>query len=298
MIYIISHADSDGRFAAYCAYMALKSQPVEFHEVQYGNKPFPVYIDNLTKEDSVFILDFSYKKEILEKVNEKVGKLVVLDHHKSAKEELEGLPYAHFDMSKSGALLAWEYFNPGMPAPRVCELVNDRDLWTKKWIESNYLESWIRFKGVRLDWSIWDNLTHNTKYLDDVLAQGKVVYEVEESMIKKVFHSRRHHIGVTTKDDVACKFVLYNCPGIMHSEVAEAYYNNMDVDMTIGWRIIDDGKSVLFNLRSPGRVDVSLVAITIGKMPGGIDGGGHAAAAGAKMHLNEGLDWIKLLTTF
>jgi len=33
--------------------------------------------------------------------------VVVLDHHQTAQKALEGLNFAHFDMTKSGAVLAW-----------------------------------------------------------------------------------------------------------------------------------------------------------------------------------------------
>lgn len=130
-IHILSHADSDGRFAAYCAFTHCAerglSDKLKMHEVQYG-QPVPINIAELTKLDAVYILDFSYSREILESINEKVGVLVVLDHHKTAEAHLLGLPYAHFDMTKSGALLAWEYFFPDEEPPMPCLYVNDRDL--------------------------------------------------------------------------------------------------------------------------------------------------------------------------
>ena len=294
MIYVLNHMDSDGRFGAYCAFCALKDQNPKFIEVQYG-KPFPIDIETLTKEDTVYIIDFSYKKDILNTVYEKVGKLVVLDHHKSAMEELQGLPYALFDITKSGALLAWEHFNPGAPAPRVCQYVNDRDLWTKQFIESTYLESYLRFRKVGLDWKEWDNLVHFDQYLEKAISTGRLVWEVEDSLIRRVFFSRRHHIN--TSKFSGLKTVIYNCPGIMHSEIAEMYYTSLDVDATIGWRIIDNGQTVLFNLRSPGRTDVSVIAKAIEAMPGGLSGGGHAAAAGATMRLTEGLEFIRSVST-
>ncbi len=293
MNYVLSHCDSDGRFAAFCAFMALKDQDVTvFKEVQYG-EDFPFSLDTFTKNDTVYILDFSYVRTILESLNAVVGKLVVLDHHKSAMDELEGLPYALFDVTKSGALLAWEYFNPNTPAPWVCTYVNDRDLWEKKYIESTYLESYLRFKKVGLDWKEWDLLTHHEGYLANAIAQGKMIKDVEDSLIRKVFVSRRHHCGIHPQ--YQARFVVYNCPGIMHSEVAESYYTGMPVDMTFGWRVIDNGKTMLFNLRSPGKIDVSNVAKDISKLPGGLSGGGHPNAAGATMRFDDGIEFVKQL---
>lgn len=121
--YVLYHADSDGRFAGYCAWKALQGmypdEHVHFHEVQYG-QPLPISLEHLNAKDVVYILDFSYSREVLEQIAAKAGRLVVLDHHKSAQKELADLPYAFFDQSKSGALLAWEHFFPGERPPFAC----------------------------------------------------------------------------------------------------------------------------------------------------------------------------------
>lgn len=293
MNYILSHCDSDGRFAAFCAFLALKDQgQTVFKEVQYG-EDFPIDMRALTKEDAVYILDFSYKREILSAIYPLVGKLVVLDHHESAEKELEGLPYAHFDMTKSGALLAWEYFNPNTPPPMVCLLVNDRDLWKKEYPQSRHLEAYLRFKRIGLNWGEWDLLTHMPQHLEKCLEVGRLITEVEDSMINKVFKSRIHKIVPMVSQDRPLYVCFYNCPGLMHSELAEKFYTEYNVDVTIGWRVINNGKVLLLNLRSPNRVNVSEMAILISKQPGGLSGGGHAAAAGATMELDAGFKWLQ-----
>lgn len=44
-------------------------------------------------------------------------------------KELHDEPGCHFDMDKSGAALAWEFFFPGKEAPRLIKFVEDQDLW-------------------------------------------------------------------------------------------------------------------------------------------------------------------------
>ena len=39
--------------------------------------------------------------------------LIVIDHHKSAMVELHDISNTKFDMTKSGAILSWEFFHPG-----------------------------------------------------------------------------------------------------------------------------------------------------------------------------------------
>lgn len=288
-VFVLHHADSDGRFAGYAAHRSLVlEKPVEdrevlFFEVQYG-KPFPVDIDLLNSGDEMFILDFSYSREVLEKIAATGCKLVVLDHHKSAKEELAGLPYAIFDMTKSGALLAWEWFFPEHEVPMVCTLVNDRDLWAKKYPDSRHLEGYLRAMRVGSDWEHWHKLTTQDSFLQTAIARGQVISEIEDSMINKVFKSDIHKIINFNFDQRSIVAAIYNCPGLLHSEVAEKYYTSLPIEMTVAWRVIGDG--VLFSLRSPGKVDCSAIAKQHG-------GGGHAAAAGFKLSFAEGLLFVK-----
>jgi oligoribonuclease NrnB/cAMP/cGMP phosphodiesterase (DHH superfamily) len=57
------------------------------------------------------------------------AKVVVLDHHKSAQKDLDGVEFAQFDMNRSGAQMAWDYFHPNEPRPVHIEHIGDRDLW-------------------------------------------------------------------------------------------------------------------------------------------------------------------------
>ena len=62
-----------------------------------------------------------------------MAKLVLLDHHQSAAEQLAGYVcqrgLVHFDLTRSGAHLAWAFFLPERPLPDLVRHVEDRDLW-------------------------------------------------------------------------------------------------------------------------------------------------------------------------
>jgi len=52
-----------------------------------------------------------------------------MDHHKSALEDLKGLsPNIYFDMERSGARLAWDYFHPGKEPPAFIDYIEDRGI--------------------------------------------------------------------------------------------------------------------------------------------------------------------------
>ncbi len=97
----------------------------------HGQDP-PLDICNKT----IAIVDFCFPKTVLIEMASKAKKIIVLDHHESARKDLEGddLPQnieAIFDMKRSGAQIAWDYVYPYKSRPWFIEIIADRDLW--KW---------------------------------------------------------------------------------------------------------------------------------------------------------------------
>ncbi|MGH9333969.1 MAG: phosphohydrolase, partial [Vicinamibacteria bacterium] len=114
---------ADGFGAAWAAWKRL-GERAEYLPVQHGAPP-----PSIPKESDVYILDFSYPRAEIEEMKARVASLQVIDHHRTAEEELRGLEYAVFDNRKSAAVLSWEYFHPGEPVPELLRYVMDRDLW-------------------------------------------------------------------------------------------------------------------------------------------------------------------------
>jgi len=101
---IIHHQGcSDGICGALILHTGLSGG--ELLDAQYGDDP-PA--PELVKDRDVWIVDFSYPREELLKINELANKLVVLDHHKSAAANCEGLDFVVFDTERSGAMLAYD----------------------------------------------------------------------------------------------------------------------------------------------------------------------------------------------
>ena len=107
--YVLYHANClDGMASKYVAWLHFGDNPnVTYIPVAY-DEPFPDI--PLTKNTQIFVLDFSYPRSQLLYVEQMVFRLVVLDHHKTAQEELAWLSFATFDSNKSGCGLAWDYF--------------------------------------------------------------------------------------------------------------------------------------------------------------------------------------------
>lgn len=294
-IHVLHHGDSDGRFAGYAAWRRIRNEAklreAQFIEVQYG-QPFPLDIDALTKNDTIFIVDFSYSREILDRVYDKVGTLVVLDHHETAEEQLRGAPYALYDATKSGALLAWEYFFPDQKAPMTCLFVNDRDLWQWKYQdETRAFEAWLKYDRVQQDWEKWDNLSFHEPSLKQALEMGKIIVSNNQSIIDSFVNTPGNIVVNSMYHEPTgkiIKYAIYNGNAVLISELAEKVYKSLNVDLTIDWR--GRGTDMSFSLRSPYPEKCSARAFA--EVYGG---GGNPATAGMRMPLAKGMDVVKYL---
>lgn len=146
---VLYHANCpDGFCAAWVCRLAMPD--CECIPVMYGQEPPDV------NRREVFIVDFSYPRNVLERMNREADSLVVLDHHKTAQADLEGLPYCHFDMNKSGGRLAWEHFFPGKESPWLVDYTEARDLWTFHLPFSREVSAAIA--SYPMDFQLWNEL--------------------------------------------------------------------------------------------------------------------------------------------
>lgn len=294
-IYILHHGDSDGRFAGYAAWRYSRNHgkllTTSFTEIAYG-KPFPLDIEMLCPTDVVYILDFSYDRETLDRVNAKVAQLVVLDHHETGEENLRGADYAIFDMTKSGALLAWEYFFPNTEPPMPCLLANDFDLWAKQYgLETDAFEAWLRYDRVGQNWEKWENLCFHQPTFDKAMELGGIVAAYNKSIMDG-FIKNPDNITLSSlfHDDSGKRatYAIFNGMSILHSELSEVVYTTFDVDMTISWRV--KGKVIAFSIRTPNPEKFSAIAFATS-----YGGGGHPKAAAFALPLEKGMELVKHL---
>lgn len=281
----IYHAPCADGFTA--AWAIWKRWPdIEFIPGVYGAPP-----PDVTGKD-VLIVDFSYKRPVLEEMARTAQGIIVLDHHKSAEEDLGpyagwpfgssgvreevvvrkaagGLPLAAlFDMTKSGAMLAWEYAHPGEPAPRLISYVQDRDLWRFELMLSREFSAFLFSLEYTFDG--WDEVARQME--DDevgfpvMAGQGAAIERKHRKDVAEL-------LKITTREMVIGgeRVKVANLPYTMASDAAGllaegAAFGACYYDAADGARV--------FSLRSrAGGADVSKVAV-------GYGGGGHAAAAG------------------
>lgn len=255
-IYHKSCADGFGAALAVKYYFDGYNQECEFVACHYGDEAPDVTGMN------VVIVDFSFPKDILIAMNEVAEKMIVLDHHKTAQANLDGLDFCQFDMERSGAMMAWEYFNGMEETPELIKFIQDRDLWQWKMINSKELSSGLQL--LPFDFDTWFKYLDNEN-LYELILKGKTVLEYQEQQVKRALAPEKIRM-VTVQG--------YSVPMVNSTTLISEICGALAEDHPFAISYFDTPKERVYSLRSRGDgEDVSVIAKSFG-------GGGHAAAAG------------------
>ena len=174
---VLYHANcNDGFGAAYSAWKLLGNR-AEYIACSHGTQPPDI------KGKKVVCLDFSYDNPTTRKLIEEAEAFLIIDHHKSAMVELHDISNAIFDMKKSGAMLAWEFFHPGKEAPKFIQYIQDRDLWT--WELAYSKEFSAAFDMVPWNFEEYEKFEDDSVF-DDAIKRGSYILAYSKTVIKKV----------------------------------------------------------------------------------------------------------------
>lgn len=252
--HVLYHAEcADGFGAAYAAWKVLGDKGT-YIPVSHGEAP-PV----LPSGAKVAIVDFSYTRDIILKLAEQVSDLIILDHHTTAQEELAGLDFATFDMTKSGARMAWEFWHPGQAIPEMIAYIEDKDLWL--WNLEQSKEFTIALHSYPMQFEIWENLTP-----EHLKLEGVALLRLQEQMIQGALGRVRfqtlfgHEVPVVNATEFRSEIANYLCTLYPEVAFAAAYYDDKNGERN-------------WSLRSVGEFDVAELARSVG-------GGGHKNASG------------------
>ena len=275
---VIYHANCwDGFCAAWVARGALGD--IEAVPAHYGTEPPDC------DGRHVYILDFSYPRDVMLRLFRMAAATVVLDHHKTAQSALDGivdeymssplylanpsdLPTIVFDMEKSGARLAWEYFYPRADGcPELVAYTEDRDLWRHALPFSQEINAALR--SYPLDFELWSEF--HQRGLEPFIAEGEAIRRREQQIVNDHVRNARD-----VEMDGHCVSVVNAT--VLFSEIA----GELAKGRPFGACYFDrkDGKRQ-WSLRSDEQgVDVSALAKARG-------GGGHVRAAGYEEPIGE-----------
>jgi oligoribonuclease NrnB/cAMP/cGMP phosphodiesterase (DHH superfamily) len=244
----------DGFGAAYAVWKRFGSE-VEYHPATHGAPP-----PDVTGKD-VIMVDFSYNRPVLTTMLEKCNSMIILDHHKTAQSDLEGLVDPKltlvFDMTRSGAIITWQYFHPYVEIPKLLLHVQDRDIWTWKLENSRQILTALDTYDMRFE--VWDGLS-----VDKLTSAGEHMVTYYSSIIGDMVDKAE----IMQLD--GHKVPVINAPHFMSSDLGNILAK--DYPFAVVYSV--DSRGVRYSLRSvAGGLDVSEIAKSHG-------GGGHFHAAG------------------
>lgn len=262
---------SDGYGGRWVAERYLKKNAVGnvyYINANYGEEPSQ-HINNI-EGANVLIVDFSYDANVIRNMLTKVNKLLILDHHASAERKLGDFPEnSYFDMTHSGAWLAWKYFYPDQDVPKLIEYIQDRDLWTNKLpgIEafSLYFQTFVPFT-----FEAYDEYFDNNK-VESAIQLGKSMVSYRDKTVEQLAGNAKL-IQVNIGGGLIVSYYLINC-NVFISELGN--YLSRKADFAVIWfcNNFKDKNILQVKLRSNNRFDVSKLADLF-------CGGGHPNASG------------------
>jgi oligoribonuclease NrnB/cAMP/cGMP phosphodiesterase (DHH superfamily) len=266
---VIYHANcTDGFGAAFAFYKRFGKSPnveLEFHPGVYNQVPPDV------KGKDVYLVDFSYPREVISAMCKEASWVTVIDHHKTAIEGLAGLDDVetnlslHLSTDHSGAMLAWNYCFPTVSPPTLLDHIEDRDLWRFKLPGTR--EIIAALYSYPFDFEVWSELNTSALYSDGIPLLRSDRKRMED-LLKQP--ERRTLIG-------GYNVRVVNAPPYLASEVGHLLCDGEPFAATY----YDGPHHRHFSLRSAkDGLDVEAIAQQYG-------GGGHYHASAFKVPLPE-----------
>ncbi len=271
---VVYHGDCpDGFSAAWVAWKKFGDQ-VDYVPLHHGD-PLP---DGLYNKE-IYILDFSFPIEIMAEVVKNNKKVIVIDHHLSAEESVKMAYEYVYEMDRSGAALAWQYFNPELPVPWLLKYIGDRDIWKLELPDTFAMG--LMLDTFNKDFKTWSKLAEeleNESVRKQYIEQGKLIQKYENKVIEDIINFNKEVVMFEGHEVYAV-----NSPHFFASQMGRFLYEEKP-PFAIVWRW-SRGK-INASLRSDGSVDVSEIAKKFG-------GGGHKAAAGFQFGGDCKFPWKK-----
>lgn len=287
MILCIYHGNCADGFGAAWAVREAFGDDIDFHAGVHQDKP-----PEVTGKD-VILVDFSYKYDVLCEMSFRAKSITVIDHHKTARDDLARLPSAGktfeerpgateycsscnmpdiaalFDMDRSGAGLAWDYFHANKPRPWLVNHIEDRDLWRFALPKTREIQAAVF--SYPYDFDVWSQLMDSD--LDELAREGEAI-------------ERKHHKDIAELTQVVTRPMriaghvvpMANLPYTLTSDAGHLLCGTKYPFAGCYW---DTPEGRVFSLRSrEGGADVGVIAVQYG-------GGGHKHASGFRVPFDQ-----------
>jgi nanoRNase/pAp phosphatase (c-di-AMP/oligoRNAs hydrolase) len=267
-IVVIYHAQCrDGFGAAYAAWTVF-GDDATYILVKTQDVPPEGLINK-----ELYIVDYSYSKEILDELVAANKKVVVIDHHETARAAVTNFPDNVFDINHSGAVLAWKYFHPNTEVPKLLLYIEDQDIWKKSMEHTR--EFTAALGEYTQDFETWHQLNQNLEdrlHFNKFIEHGDIIARFEDSIVEKIVSFKERAVFEGHEIYVVNAERLYR--SIVGHHLAEINKHEGRLGLGIVYYRYDG--AVHCSLRSTPEVDARELAEKFG-------GGGHKNAASIRV---------------
>ena len=309
--FVIYHADcADGFGAAFAAWTQFGDN-AEYLPMQYG-KDYSLSENTFDfKAREIYILDFSFPRNIMDMLFAGAEHIVWLDHHRTAFEMWE-VPtgqrvwaetekhHVKLHMDKSGALLAWEYFHPGEEIPMLFKHIDDYDRWQFQLAGTKEIQQAL-WSYTPWSFAQWNQFLEDTGFqsddstgIDAWYREGAAILRAHNQQVASTVKNAAIKCSIQCDlpsqnsnhpiQGQVCIGLAANCPPHMQNDVGHQLAIQSGTYGLL-WSINTAG-ACKCSLRSNGDYDVSAIAKAFG-------GGGHRNAAGFIIDIQTLLGWLK-----
>lgn len=266
----------DGFAGAYAAWKKF-GDSASYIPVDHGDAP----LEGLENRE-VYLIDFCYETaEQMDALAKTAKRLVVLDHHETARAFVENAPEHVYDKKRSGATIAWSYFHPETPMPRLMKYLEDGDLYHYTLPETRDIFSYLLV--LPSEFPAWDELARGLEgdaTRATILNKAAAYTEFFESLARSSVERAKK----VRFEGYEVYFVATHPSITMKSYVGHELYEKLPPFALV---VTAHPNGFGVSIRGNGTVDVAKIAEKYG-------GGGHPGSAGFFIPNSGTMPWVEI----
>jgi len=257
---VIYHADCPDGFGAAWCFWRRYGAGADYIACEHQTPP-----PDVAGRD-VFMVDFSYKRDVVAQMVRSARSVTLIDHHATALEDLREMPglVQFTDLERCGAALAWDYLYEGQPRPVLIEHIQDRDLWRFRLAGTREIAAYLDV--TEFSFRRWDELM-----AADATARGAMIGD--GALLLKKHRLDMQRIIATCARRMVIGGVEVPVVNIPHEFASDAGHI-MAQGEPFAASYFDTAQGRKFSLRS------TQYGADVGKIASQYGGGGHGHASG------------------
>lgn len=232
----------------------------------------------------VYLIDFCFRKEVMDELLASAKSLVVLDHHEGVKDVVTSMPSYIYDAERSGASIAWSYFHEGTPLPELLSYVEDDDLFRFALPQTRAIVTYLTCREFSFE--EWDEVA---AMLADPTKREKLLAKAHayEEYFILLADLAVEHAKLIRFEGVECYFATAHPFKPMKSLIGNKLAKKKGPFALV---VSAHPEGLGVSIRGDGSVNVAKIAEKYG-------GNGHPNSAGFRLPLNAPMPWVLIKGT-